>query len=109
MPLVAFTRNLRRHVDCPTAEVAGTTVAECLAAYFARYPAVRSYVLDEQGAVRRHVAVFVGNGQLVDPARCKEPPGRVFHDLGESPDCGGDDREAGGHGLQRGDGQILGV
>ena len=65
---MTFTKNLRRHVDCPTAEVQGSTVAECLQAYFADHPGVRSYVLDEQGRVRRHVVVFVGGDQLTDPA-----------------------------------------
>ena len=67
MPILAFTSNLRRHVDCPSAEVQGDTVAECLAAYFALHPQVRTYVLDEQSRVRRHVAVFVGGEQLRDP------------------------------------------
>lgn len=66
---MAFTSNLRRHVDCPSATVHGHTVAECLAAYFALYPQVRTYVLDDQGRVRRHVAVFVGGEQLRDPAQ----------------------------------------
>lgn len=73
MPSITFTRNLRRHVDCPTATVGGSTVAECLAAYFAEYPRVRSYVLDEQGGVRKHVVVFVGAEQLRDPARQTDP------------------------------------
>lgn len=68
MPRIAFTSNLRRHVDCPAATVDGDTVSECLAAYFARHPQVRTYVLDDQGRVRRHVAVFVGGEQLRDPA-----------------------------------------
>ena len=63
---VSFTSNLRRHVDCPAEHVAGATVREVLDAYFDVHPAVRSYVLDEQGRVRRHVAVFVGGAQLVD-------------------------------------------
>lgn len=73
MPSISFTRNLRRHVDCPTAAVEGATVAECLAAYFAEHPRVRSYVLDEQGGVRKHVVVFVGADQLRDPARQTDP------------------------------------
>ena len=32
---------------------------------FASRPALRGYVLDDQGALRRHVAVYV-NGRLVD-------------------------------------------
>lgn len=68
MPRIAFTSNLRRHVDCPAADVRGATVAACLADYFASHPQVRSYVLDDQGRIRRHVAVFVGGEQLRDPA-----------------------------------------
>jgi sulfur-carrier protein len=64
---IAFTANLRRHVECPSAQVDGATVRECLDAYFAEHPTVRSYVVDEQGAIRRHVAVFVGGAQIFDP------------------------------------------
>lgn len=69
MPAISFTANLRRHVDCPPEQVAGATVAECLAAYFVMHPPVRTYVLDDQGSVRKHVVVFVGSDQLRDPAR----------------------------------------
>ena len=73
MPTISFTANLRRHVDCPAASVQGSTVAECLAAYFETHPQVRSYVLDEQARIRRHVAVFVGSEQLTDPAAQSDP------------------------------------
>jgi molybdopterin converting factor small subunit len=68
MPTVSFTANLRRHVDCPAEQVAGATVAQCLAAYFEMHPQVRTYVLDDQSRIRRHVAVFVGSEQIRDPA-----------------------------------------
>ena len=73
MPTISFTANLRRHVDCPAASVQGSTVAECLAAYFEVHPQVRSYVLDEQAKIRRHVAVFVGSEQLIDPTAQSDP------------------------------------
>jgi molybdopterin synthase sulfur carrier subunit len=73
VPTLSFTANLRRHVDCPTDEVAGGTVAECLASYFERRPAVRTYVLDEQGSIRRHVAVFLDGEQIRDPSRQSDP------------------------------------
>lgn len=73
MARVSFTANLRRHVHCPEAEVPGATVAECLAGYFADHPTARSYVLDEQGAVRRHVVVFVDGDQIHDPAAQSDP------------------------------------
>ena len=66
MPHVQVAKAFRRHVDCPDLAVAGSTVHDALERYFETYPAVRSYVLDEHGAVRKHVAIFVGDDQLVD-------------------------------------------
>jgi sulfur carrier protein ThiS len=67
MPTVEFAPALTRHVDCPRQEVPAGTLAAVLDAAFTAAPALRGYVLDEQGAVRKHVAVFV-NGQMI-PAR----------------------------------------
>lgn len=66
MPTVRFTANLRRHVETPELSVAGSTVAEALAAVFERSPAVRGYVLDDQGGLRKHMNVFVDGEQIVD-------------------------------------------
>lgn len=66
MARLSFTANLRRHVECPSEEVGGASVSDCLQAYFELHPKVRSYVLDERGYVRRHVVIFVGRTQLVD-------------------------------------------
>jgi hypothetical protein len=73
MPTVRCTSALARLVECPPAVVQGTTVRAALEAYFARYPAVRPYVLDEQGAARYHVAIFVGGDTLVDRAGMSDP------------------------------------
>jgi sulfur-carrier protein len=64
MPTVEFAAALTRHVPCPPQQVPAGTVASALAAAFEAVPALRGYVLDEQGAVRKHVAVFV-NGEMV--------------------------------------------
>jgi sulfur-carrier protein len=64
MPTVSFTRALERFLPAPSAMVEGATVGAALAAVFASRPALRGYVLDDQGALRRHVAVYV-NGRLV--------------------------------------------
>lgn len=67
MVRVHFTPQLRRHIDCPDqALVAATTVREALEAVFARHPGAKSYVLDDQGALRKHVAVFVDGAPLTD-------------------------------------------
>ena len=59
MAQVVFTSALERHLSCPPQEVAGATVREALEAAFAANPGVRAYVLDEQGALRKHMTVFV--------------------------------------------------
>ncbi len=66
MPTVRFTANLQRHVPSPSIEVPGATVAECLAAAFDLNPRARGYVLDEHGAMRRHMNVFVDGEQIRD-------------------------------------------
>lgn len=75
MATVAFTPNLRRHVPCPTVEVAGATVREVLEGVFADNPRLRGYVVDEQGALRKHMAVFVDGNQLVDRVGQSDPVG----------------------------------
>ena len=64
MATVSFTSALQRFLAAPSAEVEAGTVADALAAVFASHPALRGYVLDDQGALRRHVAVYV-SGQPV--------------------------------------------
>lgn len=66
---VQFTRNLQRHVSCPPGSYMGATVAEVLGAYFVDHPTGRHYVLDDQGAVRKHVTIFVGGSTITDRVR----------------------------------------
>jgi sulfur carrier protein ThiS len=45
-------------------EVPGASVREVLDGVFARHPGLRAYVVDEHGAVRHHVALFVDGHSL---------------------------------------------
>lgn len=72
MARVAFTHTIQRHVACPPATVAGSTVREVLEGVFAANPAARGYVLDDQGAVRRHMVVFVNGRQITDRVRLSD-------------------------------------
>ncbi len=83
MPRVSFTANLRRHVDCPPADVPGRTVREALDAVFAVNPRLRGYVLDDQGALRHHMQVFVAGAQLRDRVTLADavPEGAEIHVL----------------------------
>jgi molybdopterin converting factor small subunit len=64
MPRVTFTANLQRHLDVPTVTAGGGTVGEVLGEVFAQKPLLRSYIVDDQGRLRRHVNVFV-NAQMI--------------------------------------------
>ena len=64
MPRVTFTQNLQRHVECAPASVTGTTVREALDAAFADKPRARGYVLDDQGALRTHMVIFI-DGEVI--------------------------------------------
>lgn len=75
MPVVQFTDNLARQIAAPPCEVEGTTVLECLEAAFRPRPALRGYILDDQGAVRQHVVVFVDGEAIKDRLRLGDPVG----------------------------------
>ena len=66
MARITFTRNLDRHVHCPTETVTGANLRAVLESYFELHPALRAYLLDEQGALRKHVVIFVDGRQLGD-------------------------------------------
>lgn len=57
-------------------EVAGERLVDVLDGLFVLHPGLRGYVLDEQGSVRHHVAVFVDGRSLRDK-----------HDLSQSLDA----------------------
>jgi hypothetical protein len=66
MVQVVFTPNLQRHVSCPPVEVAGSTVAEALTSVFDNNPTLGRYVLDDQGALRKNMVIFVDGLALKD-------------------------------------------
>jgi len=70
---IAFTPNLERHVECPPRAVEGDSVRAVLDAVFAMNPRLRGYVLDDQGALRRHMMVFVDGQQIEDRERLSDP------------------------------------
>ncbi len=66
MGQISFTANLRRHVPCPPVDVRGSTLRAVLDQVFAGNPLLRSYVLDEQGRVRRHVRIYINDRPIRD-------------------------------------------
>jgi hypothetical protein len=80
MPSVRFTRNIQRHVECPTRDVPGATLGEVLDAYFATNERARGYVLDDGGKLRKHMALFINGQQIDDRISLSDrvPPGAVI-------------------------------
>ena len=75
MPRVSFTSALQRFLDAPPMCVEAATVGAALSAVFAERPALRGYVLDDQGAVRRHVSIYIGGEPLRDRIALSDPVG----------------------------------
>ena len=73
MPRVSFTSNLQRHVVCPVAETSAGDVRAALDEVFAANPRLRSYILDDQGALRRHVSLYVNAGERSARAGLDDP------------------------------------
>lgn len=72
MPKVVFTAQLQRHVPSPTCDVDGDTVRAALDAVFVEHGVLRGYVLDDQGHLRKHVAIFVDGARVQDRERLSD-------------------------------------
>jgi hypothetical protein len=72
MPLIEFTPNLKRHVECPSEHIDAETLSDLLAGYFTRWPDVRGYVLDDQNAVRKHVKILIDGRNITDRERLSD-------------------------------------
>ena len=66
MVAISFTSNLQRHVPCPPTNVQGGTVGEVLEQVFAANPRLRSYLVDEQGRLRKHVNIWLDDKAIED-------------------------------------------
>ncbi|MBL9137148.1 MAG: MoaD/ThiS family protein [Opitutaceae bacterium] len=73
MALVRFTQNIQRHVACPPRNVEGPTVRDILNAYFRGNALARDYVFDEQGQLRRHMAIFIDGEPVLDRRGLADP------------------------------------
>lgn len=70
MPYIEFTPQLAQHIDCPPGQsIKASTLQESLDCVFKDHPDLRCYVLNDQGMIREHVAVFI-DGQLLHQ-RCR--------------------------------------
>jgi len=73
MPLVIFTPALQRHVACPESRVLASTVREAMDQVFSALPKARGYILDDAGALRHHVVIFVDGVAIADRRGLTDP------------------------------------
>lgn len=81
MPRVQFTKHLVRFFPAlRDGEFAGATLAEVLASIDRAHPGLAGYLVDDRGAIRKHVNVFLGDDLVRDRERVSDPlpPGRTI-------------------------------
>ena len=67
MSSVSFTGNLKRfYPELNTMHVEAETVAELLDKIEERFPGIKDYIVDEDGRLRKHVNIFIGNEMIRD-------------------------------------------
>ena len=66
------TPHLKRHLDCPTQDVAGRTLAETLENVFTENSRLRSYILDDQSRLRQHVVIFIDDQVVQDRVKLSD-------------------------------------
>lgn len=74
---VRFTNHLQRFFPGlqSVEQVEGETVAGVIAALDERFPGLRGYLLDDRGALRPHVNVFIGEEMIHDRETLQDPVG----------------------------------
>ena len=73
MVTVEFAASLRRHVDCPAQTVPQGSLSAVLAEALLAAPELAHYVFDDQGHIRKHVAVFVNKTMVLDRQNLNQP------------------------------------
>jgi|SoiMethySBSTD1v2_1073268.scaffolds.fasta_scaffold181195_2 hypothetical protein len=77
MAFVTFTPHLARFFpDLAEGEVAGATVADVIRALDAAHPGIAGYLVDDRGALRQHVNVFLEGSPVRDRASLADRVGR---------------------------------
>ena len=66
MATVEFTPNLGKHIEVTSLAIEGNNLREVVDAVCADNQQLKSYLLDDQDRLRKHVTIFVDNVQLKD-------------------------------------------
>ncbi|NNE41351.1 MAG: MoaD/ThiS family protein [Marinicaulis sp.] len=81
MALVSFTDNLLKHLPCLPTEASGETVRDVMETVFAQNAPLRSYIVDDQGRLRKHVNIFINDEMVSDRVKLSDavaPDDEIF-------------------------------
>lgn len=82
MAHIKFTPNLKRFFpDLTEIDVDANTVADVVTAVDARWRGLADYIIDEHGALRKHVNIFVGDELIYDKKALSDkvtPESRIY-------------------------------
>ena len=83
VPRIAFTPQLQRFTETPEFDTPAATLRQALEAAFVLNPRLRGYVLDDQGALRPNVVVFIDGERCLERVRLDQPlqPGSAVYVL----------------------------
>jgi hypothetical protein len=73
MAQVHFTAWLRQWAPPEPVQVTGGTVSEALASLFEQQPQIKTYLVDERGALRKHVCIFADGRRLGRDTALRHP------------------------------------
>ncbi len=65
---VTFAASLQRHIPCPSQSILPASLREVLQTALMAAPDLNHYVFDDQGNIRKHVAVFINRDMLQNRA-----------------------------------------
>jgi len=77
MATVRYTKHLTRFfpdlANKSTVQVQGDTVADIVDGLNEAYPGLAAYIVDEQGVLRKHVNIFLGEELIHDRQKLQDP------------------------------------
>ncbi|MEL7003610.1 MAG: MoaD/ThiS family protein [Bacteroidota bacterium] len=73
MPTVKFTSNLKRfYPELDTMKLESSSVADVIEEINLSHKGIKDYIVDETGALRKHVHIFIGEEMIKDRLKLKD-------------------------------------
>ncbi len=73
MATVNFTNNLKRHLNCSALEIEGKNLAEILQNLSSKQQELASYIVDDQGRIRKHILISIDEQLVQDRVFLSDP------------------------------------